>query len=90
MTDYHSDFSSPPKYYSRYYQINSVPQALFLIEAECFDTPKDTATRIKSSHKGVILGWSAIAILLIISGFQQAYFKDVTPANSHTKSEVSI
>jgi hypothetical protein len=91
MKNYNSDFSSSPKHYSPYYRLNSVPEALFLIEAECFDVSADTTTHTKSSQKGVIFGWSAIAILLIIGGFQQTHLKDVTPANPQiSKSEVGI
>lgn len=86
MTDYNSDFSSPPRYYSRYYGINTVPEALFLIEAECLDASTNSTTQNKSSQKGVIFGWVLLSILLIICGFQQAYLKDVAPVNSQVRT----
>ena len=91
MTNYNSDFSSQPRYYDRYYRLNSVPEALFLIEAECFDTSTDTTTHNKSSQQGIIFGWGLLATLLIVSGFQVVRSEDVTPANSPiTTSEAGI
>ena len=94
MTDYHSDFSSPPRYYKEYYRLNSVPEALSLIEAECLDTPEDTiirTTSTESRQKGIIYGLGIIATLLMIGGFQLASLKEVTTANPQiTTSEVEI
>jgi hypothetical protein len=79
--NYNSDFDSSPRYYSRYHRINSVPEALFLIEAECFDTPTDTATRTGSLPQGVIFGWGILSFLLIIGGFQFSHSQDVAPVS---------
>lgn len=82
MTLYHSHFSSPLRYYKRYYPLNTDSKALFLLEAESLDTPTDSTPQTKSSsHKALIFGWGVLATLLIVGGFQFARLKDAPPAN---------
>ena len=80
MKNNHSDFSSEPKF-TRYYQLNSVPEAMSLIEAECFDTPADTTTKTESNAKGIIFGLGMTATLILLSMVQLYRSLEVTPAN---------
>ena len=94
MKNYDSDFSSEPRYDEGYYRLNSVPEVLFAIKAECLDTPTDTRTRTTSTEsrqKGIIYGLGIIATLLIVGGFQLARSKNVTtPSPQITTSELEI
>ncbi|MDJ0570080.1 MAG: hypothetical protein QNJ53_13695 [Pleurocapsa sp. MO_192.B19] len=87
MKNYHSDFSSKPKF-TRYYGFNDFPEAMFLIEAECFDdTPVEPKTHTESSKKGIIFALGVIATLgfictiVVLSVFQLYRFLEITPAS---------
>ena len=48
MINHNSDFL-PESKFTEYYRLNSVPETMSLIEAECFDTPVDT-NRYKNQY----------------------------------------
>ena len=80
MTNHNSDFL-PELKFTEYYQLKSVPAMMFLIEAECCDTPADKASNIESSAKGIIFALGMTAILILLSVFQLYRSLEVTPAN---------
>ena len=89
MTNNNSDFL-PELKFTEYYQLHSVPEMMFLIEAECFDTPADTATNIESSAKGIIIGLGITATLILSSVFQLHRSLDITPANPKITNNLTL
>ncbi len=86
MKNNHSNCSSEPKF-TKYYGLSDFPEAMFLIEAECFTSPADTTNNTESSTKGIILGLGMIVTLIVLSVFQLYRSLELTPANPEiTKS----
>lgn len=76
---------SQPEYHDQYHRLDSVPKALFLIEAECLDTPTDTTAHNEFRQKAIVFGLGMLTILLIIGGFQLSRSQDVTPGTSEVE-----
>ncbi len=70
MKNNNSDFSSKPRYYTEYYQLNSIPKTMLLIEAECLETPADTTDNFQSSVKGIMCAFAIITTLIVGSTWQ--------------------
>ncbi len=81
MKNHPSDLSSSPKF-TRYYGLSDFPEAMFLIEAECFTPPAEKTTNTESNAKGIILALGMIVTLIVLSVFQLYRSLEVTPANS--------
>ena len=81
MTNNNSDFSSKPRYYTKYYQLNSIPETMLLIEAECLETPADTIDHSQSSVKGIICALGIITTLIVGSTWQLYRSVKATPVN---------
>ena len=80
MTNHNSDFL-PELKFTEYYQLKSVPEMMFLIEAECCDTPADTASNIESNAQGIMFALGITATLILLSVFQMDRPLEFTPAN---------
>ena len=70
MKNHNSNSSSKSRYYTEYYQLNSIPETMFLIEAECLDTTADTTNNPKSSVKGIMCALGVITTLIVGSTWQ--------------------
>ena len=79
MKNHNSDFLTELKF-TEYCQLNSIPETMFLIEAECLTSPADTATDTEPSAKGIIFGLGMIATLILLSIFQLYRSLEITPA----------
>ncbi|VEP15746.1 hypothetical protein H1P_3660005 [Hyella patelloides LEGE 07179] len=80
MMDDKSNFFSELEF-TGYYRLNSVPETMALIEAECFHTLADT----NNSHadaKGIIFALGFISTIIVLSGVQLHRSLKVTPINS--------
>ncbi len=86
MKNNHINFSSEPEF-TKYYGLSDFPEAMFLIEAECFASPADTTTNTESSTKGIIFGLGMVVTLIVLSVLQLYRSIELTPANPEiTKS----
>ena len=70
MKNHNSNSSSKSRYYTEYYQLNSISETMFLIEAECLDTTADTTNNPKSSVKGIMCALGVITTLIVGSTWQ--------------------
>ena len=82
MTHYNSDFSSKRRYYTEYYQLNSIPETMFLIETECLETPADTTNNPQSSAKAVMCALGVIITIIVGSTWYLYRSLKATPINS--------
>ena len=74
--------SSKSRYYTEYYQFNSIPETMLLIEAECLETPADTTDNPQSSIKGIMFALGIITTLIIGGTWQLYHSLKATPVNS--------
>ena len=81
MKNNNSDFSSKPRYYTEYYQLNSIPETMLLIEAECLETPADPTDNSQSSVKGIMCALAIITTLIVGSTWQLYRSVKPTPVN---------
>ncbi len=81
MKNNNSDFSSKPRYYTEYYQLNSIPKTMLLIEAECLETPADPTDNSQSSVKGIMCALAIITTLIVGSTWQLYRSVKATPVN---------
>lgn len=81
MTNNNSNFSSKRRYYTEYYQLNSIPETMSLIEAECLETPADTTDHPQSSVKGIMCALGIITTLIVGSTWQLYRSVKATPVN---------
>ncbi|MEM6697811.1 MAG: hypothetical protein AAF599_05410 [Bacteroidota bacterium] len=71
MTNNNYDLASKPRYYAEYYQLNSIPETMLLIEAECLEIPANTTTDCpQSSTQGIMWALGAIIVLIFGSTWQ--------------------
>ena len=82
MTNENSDFSAKRRYYTEYYQINSIPETMFLIEKEWLETTANKTKNPQSSVKGVMFALGVIITLIIGSTWQLYRSLKATPVNS--------
>ena len=79
MIDNKSNFFSELEF-TGYYRLNSVPETMALIEAECFHTLADT----NNSHtdtKGITFALGFISTMILLSGVQLHRSLKATPIN---------
>lgn len=80
MIDRKSNFFSQLEF-TEYHRLNSVPETMSLIEAECFDIPADETTSTRTSEKGIIFALGFTATLVVLSGVQLHRSVEAPPAN---------
>ena len=87
MTNNNSDFSSKPRYYTEYYQLNSIPETMLLIEAEYLEIPAKTTDSSQSSLKGVMCALGVMMALIFGSTWQLFRSLDAVPDHPHATKE---
>ena len=70
MKNYNSDFSSRRRSYTEYYQLNIIPETMFLIERESLDPIPNRTNNPQSSIKGVMCALGVIIVLIVGSTWQ--------------------
>lgn len=78
-----SNFSSKLKLI-KYYGLDEFSEALFLVEAESFDSLTDKKNQGESFPKGIIFALGIIATLVVLSVLQLYSVLDVTPSSQKT------
>ncbi len=81
MKNQNSNSSSKSRYYTEYYQFNSIPETMLLIEAECLENPADTTDNPQSSIKGIMCALAIITTLIIGGTWQLYHSLKATPVN---------
>ncbi|MGL5940094.1 MAG: hypothetical protein ACRC2S_06850 [Waterburya sp.] len=66
--------------FAEYHQVNSIPRNILLMEAECFNTVKNTTNNTEASEKGILFSLGFLATLLFFSGLQLHYSLNIAPA----------
>lgn len=79
MKKHNLNSSAKSKFYTEYYQLNSMPETMFLIEAECLDKIADTTNNPKSPVKGVMCALGIITTLIVVSTWQLYRSVETTP-----------
>ena len=90
MTNDNSDFSAKRRSYTEYYQLNSIPETMFLIEAESLNSTADTKNNPRSSAKGVMFALGVIITLIIGTTWHLYRSLKVTPVNSQVTPSTEL
>ncbi|MBE9043190.1 hypothetical protein IQ255_01990 [Pleurocapsales cyanobacterium LEGE 10410] len=78
-----SDFFAELKF-AQYYQLNSIPETILLMEAEHSMTSAKTTVESKASERAVIFGLGMISTLLLLSGIQLQRSVNIIPDTIET------
>ena len=82
MKNQNSNSFLKSRLYTEYYQLNSIPETILLIESECLEILNDTTDNQSSSLKGIMCGLGIITTLIVGTTWQVYSSVKTTPANS--------